>query len=310
MEFITPPILKEGDLVGIVAPARKVNEREIEPALKLLKSWGLRVELGKHLFGDLNQFSGTDAERASDFQDMIDNPEVKAIICARGGYGSIRILELINLRALQRNPKWVVGFSDITVFHSILNTWYFTESIHATMPLNFPPDGTENESTKSLKRALFGSNLNYTAAPHPFNRMGNTQGLITGGNLSILNSVSGTDADIAPEGKILVIEDLDEYLYHVDRMMMNLKHCGKLSGLTGLIVGGMSEMRDNTIPFGMNAYEIIRDAVAEYDYPVCFGFPVGHQEPNLALIMARRAHLTVNEHGVSLIFLPASCNIE
>lgn len=309
MEFITPPLLKEGDRVGIVAPARKVSEREIEPAVKLLQSWGLVVEFGKHLFGDYNQFSGTDQERASDFQLMLDNPDIKAIFCARGGYGSIRLLNHINLRAVQLNPKWIVGYSDITVFHGVLNTWYFVESIHGTMPLNFPPDGTDNLSTTSLLRVLFGESPTYVAPAHPYNRFGKAEGLLTGGNLSILYSLSGTDGDIAPEGKILFIEDLDEYLYHVDRMMMNLKHSGKLSNIAGLVVGGMTEMRDNTIPFGKNACQIIREAVEEYDYPVCFGFPAGHQEPNLALIMGRKLFLNVDKKASSMSFTLPACNL-
>ena len=309
MEFITPPLLKEGDLVGIIAPARRISEREVEPAIAVFKRWGLRVALGKHMFGEFNQFSGTDAERASDFQEMIDNPDVKAIVCARGGYGSIRLLNHINLRSLQKNPKWVVGYSDITVFHGILNTWYFMESIHGTMPLNFPIDSSENLSTTSLMRVLFGESPTYVAKSHPLNRYGKAQGLITGGNLSILYSLSGTDADIAPEGKILFIEDIDEYLYHVDRMMMNLKHSGKLRNIAGLVVGGMTDMRDNIVPFGKNAYEIIREAVEEYDYPVCFGFPVGHQEQNLALIMGRKLFLNVDEKATSMSFTLPACNI-
>lgn len=309
MEYITPPLLKAGDLVGIVAPARKVSVQEVQPAIDLLDEWGLRVLLGKNLFGQYNQFSGTDDERAADFQSMIDNPEVKAIICARGGYGSVRILDLVDLRALQRNPKWVVGYSDITVFHGILNTWYYMESIHGTMPLNFPTNGIDNKSTVSLRMVLFGESPTYAASPHPFNRFGSAQGLITGGNLSILYSAAGTSADISCDGKVLFIEDIDEYLYHVDRMMMNLKRSGKLSNLAGLIVGGMTDMRDNTIPFGKTAYEIIRDTVAEYNYPVCFGFPVGHQEPNLALIMSRKVHFSVDDRGTTLTFLPPLCSI-
>ena len=307
MELITPTSLKEGDFVGIVAPARKVSEEEVLPAIKLLTSWGLQVLLGKNIYGSFNQFSGTDSQRAADFQEMIDNPKVKAIICARGGYGSIRLLNLLDLRALQRNPKWVVGYSDITVFHAMLNTWFFLETIHGTMPLNFPKDGSDNISTQSLRKVLFGESPTYNGPSHEFNRLGNVEGLLTGGNLSILNSVAGTDADITTDGKILFIEDLDEYLYHIDRMMMNLKHSGKFTNLSGLVVGGMSDMNDNTIPFGKTAYEIIRECVSEFDFPVCFGFPVGHQEPNLAMVMARKVKFTVDENGSTLSFYPPNC---
>jgi muramoyltetrapeptide carboxypeptidase len=304
MELISPPILKIGDTVGIVAPARKVDYADVDIAIKMLESWGLNVVLGKNLFCEHNQFSGTDSERAADFQSMIENPDVKAIICARGGYGSIRVLEEINLRQLQREPKWVVGYSDITVFHSILNSWYMMETIHATMPVNFPKDQIENLSTVSLRKVLFGESPEYKVANHPLNRNGLVKGPLCGGNLSILSSVSGTDADIITNDKILFIEDLDEYLYHVDRMMMTLKRSGKLKNLAGLVVGGMTDMRDNTIPFGKNALEIIHDAVEEYDYPVCFNFPVGHQNDNLALIMGRRTSLEVTDDGASLTFSP------
>lgn len=305
MNFISPPILKKGDAVGIVAPARKVSREEIAASIAMFESWGLKVMLGKNLFGEYNQFSGTDNERAADFQSMIENPQVKAIVCARGGYGSVRILNDIDLRHLQREPKWVVGYSDITVFHGILNSWYMMESVHGIMPINFPADGKPTISTESLRRVLFGETPTYTTPAHPFNRFGSACGNLIGGNLSILYSLSGSDADMITEEKILLIEDLDEYLYHIDRMMINLKRSGKLRGLAGLIVGGMIGMNDNDIPYGKTALEIIRETVDEYQYPVCFGFPAGHQNENVALIMGRMATLRVDENGTSLEFLPA-----
>ena len=310
MELITPPILKKGDSVGIVAPARKVTKEEIEPAIKIISQWGFNVVEGKNLYRSYNQFSGTDLDRASDFQQMIDNPEVKAIICARGGYGTTRILDHINLRNLQRDPKWVVGYSDITVLHSLLNSWYMVETIHGIMPVNFPKNMEDSVATESLRRVLLGDAPTYTAMHHPFNREGSIKGELCGGNLSILYSLTGSHADINPERKILFIEDLDEYLYHIDRMMMNLKRSGKLSNLAGLVVGGMTDMNDNTVPFGMNALEIIREAVDEYDYPVCFNFPAGHIDNNLALIMGRRAILEVNHNETSLTFQTATCNLQ
>lgn len=303
MNFISPPILKKGDAVGIVAPARKVSREEISASIAMFESWGLKVVLGKNLFGELNQFSGTDSERAADFQLMIENPQVKAIVCARGGYGSVRILNNLTLRDLQREPKWVIGYSDITVFHAMLNSWYMMESIHGIMPINFPENGESNISTESLRRVLFGETPTYNAQPHPFNRYGSASGKLIGGNLSILYSLSGSDAEIITEGKILFIEDLDEYLYHIDRMMMNLKRSGKLRGITGLIVGGMVDMNDNAIPYGKTALEIIHEAVADYHYPVCFGFPAGHQKENVALILGRMTTLKVDENGTSLKFL-------
>jgi muramoyltetrapeptide carboxypeptidase len=310
MDLITPPILKLGDTIGIVAPARKVTASDVEAAIKLIKSWGFNVVLGDNLYGEFHQFSGTDEQRASDLQAMISNSEVAAILCVRGGYGSVRLLDLVNLRDLQRNPKWIVGYSDITVFHGILNCWYMMETIHGVMPFKFPADGLENESTRSLRKVLMGESPTYSAQAHPFNRLGEAKGLLTGGNLSILYSLSGTDADITTDGKILFIEDLDEYLYHIDRMMMNLKHSGKLKNLAGLVVGGMNEMNDNLVPFGKNAYEIVMEAVKDLDFPVCFGFPAGHQEPNVALIMGRKVRLTVDETGSSLEFYPPICSLE
>lgn len=309
MELISPPILKAGDAVGIVAPARKITWEEVQPALTLLQSWRLRVVMGDHLFGDYHQFSGTDKQRGRDFQQMIENPEIKAILCARGGYGTIKLLDYINLRDLQREPKWLVGYSDITVLHSILNSWFKMETIHGTMPINFPSSGVSSISTESLRRVLFGESPIYNFQAHQLNRTGIAKGELCGGNLSVLYSISATDADIITNDKILFIEDLDEYLYHIDRMMMNLRRSGKLSGLAGLVVGGMTSMNDNTIPFGRNAYEIIRLAVADYNYPVCFGFPAGHQDENLALIMGRSATLNVQDNECSLAFEPAVCKL-
>jgi muramoyltetrapeptide carboxypeptidase len=309
MELISPPILKPGDTVGIVAPARKVERADIDGAIRIFESWGLTVVLGNNLFEEQNQYSGTDSQRASDFQSMIVNPEVKAIICARGGYGSMRLLEEISFRQLQREPKWVVGYSDITVFHGILNSWFMMETIHGIMPINFPKDGVSNLSTESLRKVLFGDSPEYNIPYHPLNREGFAKGPLCGGNLSILNSLSGTDADIITNDKILFIEDLDEYLYHIDRMMMTLKRSGKLKVLAGLVVGGMTDMRDNPIPFGKDALQIIREAVDDYDYPVCFNFPAGHQGDNLALIMGRSASLRVKENGSCLAFSPSSCEI-
>jgi muramoyltetrapeptide carboxypeptidase len=236
---------------------------------------------------------------------MIINPDVKAIICARGGYGTVRILDYINLRMLQREPKWIVGYSDITVLHGILNSWFMLETIHGIMPINFPANSIANSSTESLRKVLFGENPIYDAPSHPFNRLGSASGALCGGNLSIIASSAGTDADFFTNDKILFIEDLDEYLYHVDRMMMNLKRTGKLKNLAGLVVGGMSDMNDNTIPYGKTALEIIREAVDEFDYPVCYGFPAGHQPENMALIMGREANFRVDENGATLEFLPA-----
>lgn len=302
MENITPSPLKPGDCIGIIAPARRVLQQEVQPAIRYFTSKGFMVKTAPHLFAGYHQFAGTDEQRSNDLMEMIEDKTVKAILCARGGYGSVRLLDHVNFRKLQQNPKWIVGYSDITVFHSLLNGWYGLESIHGPMPFNFPSDGTPNESIDTLLRVLMGENPQYSVASHPLNKLGKAEGTLVGGNLSILYGLSGTNADINPQGKILFIEDLDEYLYHIDRMMMNLKHSGKLSGISGLIVGGLSEMKDNHTPFGFTAHEIVANAVKGFDIPVCFDFPAGHVEPNLSLIMGRHVNLEVKSNGATVTF--------
>lgn len=296
--MITPDFLKPGDKVGIVAPARKIDMNEIEAAIKVFRRWGIKVELGKNLFAKDRQFAGTDEQRAEDLQSMMDDPEIKAVICARGGYGTIKMMRFLDSLMLVKNPKWIVGYSDITALHAHLNQNLKVKSIHGIMPFNFPKDETENNAIKSLKKALWGFQNQYKIETHEFNREGNSQGELIGGNLSVLYSVAGTKYDIETDGKILVLEDLDEYLYHIDRMMMNLKYSGKLENLKGLIVGAMTNMNDNQIPFGKTAYEIIRDSVQEYNYPVCYNFPVGHIENNYALILGNQTNMNVDADRV------------
>lgn len=300
--MIRPPYLKRRDTIGIVSTARKVTEAELAPAIKKFQEWGLKVAIGKNLFNEYNQFAGTDEERAEDFQAMLDDPNIKAIVCARGGYGTIRVMEELSFFKFKKDPKWIVGYSDITVIHSYMQKHFSCETIHATMPLNFPEDGSDNESTLSLKAALFGELPVQNAAPHAFNRKGETGGILTGGNLSLIQSLRGTYLEADMNGRILFIEDVDEYLYHIDRMMMNLKTSGILGGLKGMIVGGFSEMKDNDIPFGKNAYEIIKEAVDDFDFPVCFGFEAGHLPVNKAMYMGRPVKLTITEEGVELRF--------
>ena len=291
-----PSSLKKGDKIAIVASARKVSREELQPAIELFKSWGLEVILSKNLFNQENQYAGSDNERAEDLQTMFDDISVKAVICARGGYGILRIIDKIDFTKFKQHPKWMIGFSDVTVLHSHIHTLGI-ETLHAKMLLNINKDV---ESTETLRKALFGETLNYEIASHPLNRKGNAEAQLTGGNLSLLYALAGSVSDIDTKGKILFIEDLDEYLYHIDRMMLNLKRSGKLNHLAGLIVGGMNDMKDNAIPFGKNAEEIILDAVKEYNYPVCFNFPAGHIDRNCALILGRKVKLTVNENGSSL----------
>ena len=292
IKAISPPFLKPGDVVGIVAPARKISEAELLPSVKILNSWGLKVKLGKHIYATSNQFAGKDGVRLADFQAMLDDAEVKAIFSARGGYGALRIIDKLDFSAFKKHPKWIVGYSDVTVFHNHIHSQTGVETMHATMPINFEKDA---ESLALLKNALFGEPLSYAIDANPLNREGESTGTLVGGNLSLLYALASTPSDIDTSGKILFLEDLDEYLYHVDRMMMQLKRAGKLSHLKGLIVGSFSEMKDNTVPFGKTADEIILDAVREYNYPVCFGFPAGHGNKNFPLFLGRKVNLSIND---------------
>lgn len=290
--MITPPYLKQGDKIGIVAPARKISREELQPAINIFSSWGLEVVLGKKIFNQENQFSGSDDQRTEDLQAMMNDASVKAIISARGGYGTVRIIDKLDFSRFVKNPKWIIGYSDITVLHSHIHANFGIETLHATMPINFSKN---KEAVEALRKSLFGELLNYQIENHSLNKKGNAEGILIGGNLSLLYALSATKSDIDTKGKILFIEDLDEYLYHIDRMMMNLKRSGKLENLAGLIVGGMSDMKDNAVPFGKNAEEIILDAVKEYNFPVCFNFPAGHIDRNLALIFGRKISLSVSD---------------
>ena len=300
--MITPVFLKPGDKVAIVATARKITPAEVEPAIKTMESWGLEVVVGDSLYESDRQFAGTDSQRTSDLQTMLDDTEVRAILCARGGYGTVRIVDELDFSAFVKHPKWIVGYSDITVLHNHINKIYGIETLHATMPVNFSSDGNL-PAVEALKGSLFGEAADYKTATGNLSRFGHARGQVVGGNLSILYSLSGTPSALDTEGKILFMEDLDEYLYHIDRMMMNLKRSGKLENLAGLVVGGMTDMRDNTVPYGMTAEEIVADAVKSYKYPVLFGFPAGHLKENMPLIMGREAVLDVNAGGSALTFM-------
>ncbi len=299
---ITPSYLTKGDAISIVATARKVSETEMKPAIEKFQSWGLKVLLGKNLFKEQNQYAGSDEERIADLQMALDDDTVKAIVIARGGYGTVRIIDKLDFTRFKNNPKWIVGYSDVTVLHSHINQNFEIETLHATMPINFPVNGNDNQATISLKKALFGENLSYQVESHAMNIKGVADGILVGGNLSLLYALTGSNSDLCTRNKILFIEDLDEYLYHIDRMMINLKRSGKLKHLAGLIIGGMTEMKDNTIPFGKNACEIIADAIKEYQFPVCFDFPAGHIEDNRALILGRKIKLMVGSNSVKVEF--------
>ena len=295
--MIFPEKLKIGDKIGIISPARKITLNELDPAIKTIESWELKVELGSNLFEVDNQFSGTIEQRSTDLQTMIDDDSIKAILCARGGYGTVQIIDNIDFSKLKNNPKWIVGYSDVTVLHSHLNKLGIA-SLHATMPINFKTNA--KESLASLKNGLFGNENNILCGPHPFNKFGKVEAEVVGGNLSILYSLLGSNSDVDTDGKILFIEDLDEYLYHIDRMMMNLKRNGKFTKLKGLVVGSMSDMNDNTIPFGKTAQEIILEYIKEFNFPVCFNFPAGHLDDNRTLVFGKECILEINENGVIL----------
>ena len=288
-----PRYLRKGDKIAIVATARKIKLAELQPAIDVLNNWGLEVILGKNLWNEEYQFAGTTEQRTQDLQQALDDKNINAIFCARGGYGTVKIIDSIDFTEFKKHPKWIVGYSDVTVLHNHINQNFNIQTLHATMPINFSTNSAE--SLQSLKNALFGEKLSYQFDTHLLNRKGEAAGELVGGNLSIIYSLTGTNSILNTASKILFIEDLEEYLYHIDRMMMNLKRAGMLAQLSGLIVGGMTEMKDNAIPYGKTAEEIILDNVKEYDYPVCFGFEAGHTSTNLALKMGATVKLKVAE---------------
>jgi len=298
--MIQPVYLQKGDSVAIVSTARKISSDKIIPAIKLLENWGLNVIIGETIGSEENQFAASDEKRIADFQQMLDNPKVKAIWCARGGYGTVRLIDKLDFSAFKKHPKWIIGYSDITVLHSQFHN-FGVETLHATMPINI--ENSSQQAIETLKNSLFGKSLFYEIPADEKNKSGKASGEIVGGNLSVLYSLLGSKSAIKTADKILFIEDLDEYLYHIDRMCMNLKRNGYFTHLKGLVVGGMSDMHDNEIPFGKTAEEIILDCVLEYDFPVVFNFPAGHLDDNRALILGRKIELNVSPEITTLKFL-------
>jgi muramoyltetrapeptide carboxypeptidase len=297
--MITPPFLKPGDTVAIVCTARKFSAEEAKPAIELLKSWGLQVRLGNTIGLDNYQLGGTDAERAADFQEMMDDENIKAIWCARGGYGTVRIIDALDFTQFKKRPKWIIGFSDVTVLHSQLHVERVA-TMHAIMPFTVPKAPEEVKET--LRKALFGESVSYTIPSKAYDVKGTASGELVGGNISILNSLLGSKSSIDTGGKILFIEDLDEYLYHIDRMMYNLKRNGYFDKVKGIVVGSMSDMHDNEIPFGQNEVQIITAIASEYRIPIVFEFPAGHQVDNRALLLGKQVDFEVNEKEVTLKF--------
>lgn len=296
----TPDFLKHGDTIAFISTARKATKEELRDAEKLVKHWGFKVKYGKTIDAEHHQFAGDDDLRAEDFQNQLDDPEVKAIWCARGGYGTVRIIDRIDFSRFAEKPKWILGYSDMTILHLHLNA-LGVDSMHAQTAVSIAKN--TQETSESIRRVLFGEpyfiEIENTS---PLGRLGSAEGEVVGGNLSILYSTCGSRSCPDTKGKILFLEDLDEYLYHVDRMMINLKRNGMLDDLAGLIVGGLTDMHDNAVPFGKTAEEIVMDAVKEYDYPVCFNFPAGHIEDNRTLILGRKAKLEVQEKRIQLFY--------
>lgn len=293
-----PKPLNKGDKIGLISTARKISRQELDFSVSLIKEWGYKVVFSEYLFEQDNQFSGTEEQRTSDLQQMINDPKIKAILCVRGGYGTVKIIDKIDFSSLQKTPKWIMGYSDVTVLHSHLHQLSIA-SLHCSMPINF--ESNSPLSLSSIQNTLKGEPISYETESHRLNIKGKSKAQIVGGNLSILYSLCASPSDLDTDGKILFLEDLDEYLYHIDRMITNLKRNNKLSKLAGLIVGGMTKMHDNEVPFGKNATQIILDAVKEYDYPVCFDFPAGHLKNNVCLKFGVEAKLEV-DHTTKLIY--------
>lgn len=306
-EIKIPPYLQPGDTIGITSPAGYITTEQVQPAVQLMESWGFKVQIGNTIGKRDFSLGGTDDERTADLQQMLDDPNVKAIMCARGGYGAVRIIDRINFSRFKQQPKWVIGFSDITVFHCHLNRKLNIASIHSKMCNSFPSDWSlaepvQIETILSIRQVLSGQDVKYTAPPVSGNRNGRAEGSLIGGNLSIIETLAGSASDINTDGKILFVEDTGEYLYSIDRMFWNLKRSGKLDKLKGLIVGGFKIKPEDLFFFKQKtAYEIVSEKIKEYDYPVCFDFPVGHQKNNFALKCGTKHLLNVDANGSSLV---------
>jgi muramoyltetrapeptide carboxypeptidase len=297
--MIKPALLKTGDRIAIVAPARKVQPADVAKASEVFKSWGLEVAFGSNLHSNAHSYlAGSDQQRLTDLQSVLDNADIKAVISARGGYGTTRILDRVNLNALQRNPKWIIGFSDVTALHlRLLKAGIM--SVHATMPVLFGKADAA-KSVESLRRILFEKNFSLQAEPCDDNKKGEASGRLVGGNLSLVADSLGTSTEPDMTNAILMIEEIDEYRYRIDRMMTQLKRAGKLASLSGLVVGHMTDIKESELPFGESVEKIILNVVEEYDYPVAFKFPFGHENPNLAWRHGELVTLKVDQNGASI----------
>jgi muramoyltetrapeptide carboxypeptidase len=302
--LIRPPYLKAGDTVAIVAPSGILKNKtgEVQQAKDLLKSWGLNVVVGKHVFSQDNHFAGTDAERCEDFQKAMDDPTISAIWCARGGYGTVRILDKLEFTKLKKNPKWLIGYSDITALHNQFHNEGF-ETIHAIMCTSLTEDPNDiSESISTFKEAIFGEQLNYTLKGSNDNRIGEVTAPLVGGNLTMLHTMLGSKTSIDTSGKILFIEEIGEYKYHIDRMLQSLKRAGYFDNCAGVLVGDMSKMRKNTTLWGTSIEQLILDALADYNFPIAFNMPAGHEKDNRAMILGRMVKMTVGKDKTTVVF--------
>ena len=295
MKAIIPPYLEKGDTIGIVAPAGFMPIEKMQTCIETLDSWGYNIRLGETTHSNSqNYFSAPDEQRLNDLQQMLDDRNVKAVLCARGGYGTGRIIDQINFKKFRKHPKWVIGFSDITVLHSHIFSNYKIASLHAPMAAAFNDGEFNNPYILSLKDAIEGKPSHYECAPHSFNKNGEVKGQLVGGNLSLVAHLIGTDSDLKTKDKILFLEDVGEYLYNVDRLLLQLKRSGKFDKLAGLIIGGFTDNKDTERPFGKPVYDIIYEQVNDFDFPVCYGFPVSHEKENYALKIGAKYKLAVN----------------
>jgi len=303
---IMPPFLQKGDCIGITSPAGSITREDIQPAIDQLQLWGYQVRVGEAIGKKDFTFGGTDAERLSDFQSMLDDPKIKAILCARGGYGLVRIIDRLNFDKFVSHPKWILGFSDVCILHAHIHQQFGIATIHSKMCNSFLKEKNQMSpeqlaSIHSINDCLKGNEVTIQIGPHRHNRQGKANGILVGGNLRIMENLSGSSSDLHTAGKMLFLEDTEEYLYNIDRMFWSLKRSGKLKDLKGLIVGGFKVKPDDPgEEFGMTLEQIVLEKVKEYDYPVCFNFPVGHQKHNMALVCGAEYELSVEVDGVSL----------
>jgi len=304
-QMIAPPYLKSGDTVAIVAPSGILKNRqaEINRAVKLLESWGLHASLGEHIYRDAYHFAGTDDQRCEDFQNALNQPHIKAIWCARGGYGAVRIIDKLDFTRFKSQPKWIIGYSDITAIHNVVHNLNI-QSIHGMMCTSLSDNFMATEASKtSLKHALFGKALTYDLKGSKYNKEGEAKGILVGGNLTLLQNMLGSSSSISTAGKIVFIEEIGEYKYHIDRLLQSLKRAGYFNGCKGVLVGDFTKIKRNTTSWGTTTEQLILDALDEYNFPIAFNMPAGHENDNRALVLGAHIKLKVEKSNSELAFL-------